>query len=82
MEGLELIQQRNAKVEADKAWETSWARRFSIALLTYIVLVLYLPLLGLEKSYLHATVPVCGYLLSTLTLPVIKKKWLEKFYKA
>lgn len=82
MEGLELLQQRNAKVEADKAWETSWARRFSIALLTYIVLVLYLPLLGLEKSYLHATVPVCGYLLSTLTLPVIKKKWLENFYKA
>ena len=79
---LESIQQRNARVESDKAWETSWTRRFSIASLTYIILVLYLPMLGLEKSYLHATVPVCGYLLSTLTLPVIKKRWLQKIYKA
>ncbi len=75
---LETIKQRNQRVENDKAWETSWARKFSIAVMTYIVLVIYLPMLGLQKSYLHATVPVIGYLLSTLTLPVLKNLWLEK----
>lgn len=75
---IESLRQRNARVENDKAWETSWARRLSIAGMTYIILVLYLPMLGLEKSYLHATVPVIGYLLSTLTLPVLKKIWIEK----
>ena len=77
---LGTIAERNARVEADKAWETSWTRRLSIAFLTYVILVLYLPVLGLEKSYLHATVPVCGYLLSTLTLPMVKKSWLQKIY--
>ncbi len=81
MMDLETLQNRNAKVEADKAWETSWTRKLSIAGITYIFLVFYLPVLGLEKSYLHATVPVCGYLFSTLTLPLVKKQWLQKFYK-
>jgi len=75
---LETIKQRNLRVENDKAWEISWARKLSIAAMTYIVLVVYLPMLGLQKSYLHATVPVIGYLLSTLTLPVLKNLWLEK----
>jgi polyferredoxin len=75
---LMAIHERNARVENDKAWETSWTRRLCIAALTYIILVIYLPLLGLEKSYLHATVPVIGYLLSTQTLPIAKKLWLEK----
>lgn len=75
---LSAIQARNMRVENDKAWETSWARRLSIAAMTYLVLVLYLPMLGLEKSYLHATVPVIGYLLSTMTLPFLKKVWLQK----
>ena len=78
---LDLIQERNARVESDKAWETSWTRKLSIAGLTYLILVFYLPTLGVEKSYLHATVPVCGYLLSTLTLPFIKRRWLQKIYK-
>ena len=79
---VESIILRNAKVESDKAWETSWTRRLSIAAITYMFLVFYLPLLGLEKSWLHATVPVCGYLFSTMTLPVIKKQWLKNWYSA
>jgi len=34
---IQTIQQRNARVEVDKAWETSIFRKVSIALLTYIV---------------------------------------------
>lgn len=81
MTDLEAIKARNARVESDKAWETSWTRRLSICVLTYIFLVFYLDFLGHEKSYLHATVPVCGYLFSTLTLPLIKKRWVQKLYK-
>lgn len=81
MSDLESLHSRNARVETDKAWETSWTRKLSIAAITYVFLVFYLPVLGLEKSYLHATVPVFGYLFSTFTLPLIKKSWLQKIYK-
>lgn len=32
---LQAIEQRNFRVETDKAWETSLTRRLSIVLLTY-----------------------------------------------
>lgn len=80
MTELDSITARNARVEADKAWETSWTRKLFIACITYVVVSLYLPFLGVEKSYLHALVPVCGYLLSTLSLPFVKSWWLEHKY--
>ena len=73
---------RNAKVEADKAWETSWTRKWIITALTYLIVMLYLAMLGMERVYLHALVPAGGYFLSTLSLPVFKKLWIEKVYKA
>ncbi len=81
MTNLDTLAQRNARVESDKAWETSWTRKLFIALLTYVIVSLYLPVLGVQQSYLHALVPVCGFLLSTLSLPFIKKWWLQKIYK-
>lgn len=81
MSDLDTILQRNARVEADKAWETSWARKLMICVLTYVFLLIYLPMLGHEKAYLHATVPVFGYLFSTVTIPFVKKWWLENRYK-
>ena len=38
---IEQIEQRNKRVEEDKAWETSFTRRLCIAILTYIVVVIY-----------------------------------------
>lgn len=35
------IKERNIKVETDKAWEISWFRKLSIAVLTYIVVLLF-----------------------------------------
>ena len=80
MSDLNTILERNARVEADKAWETSWTRKLFIAGITYVVVTLYLPVLGFEKSYLHALVPVCGYLLSTLSLPIVKTWWIKHKY--
>ena len=77
---LETIKARNARVEADKAWETSWTRRISIALGTYAIIGAYLTYLGVEKAWLHALVPPIAYMLSTLSLPLIKQLWLKEIY--
>lgn len=76
---VESIQERNARVEADKAWETSKTRRACIALFTYIIALIYMYFLGVPQFYLHAAVPTFGFLLSTLTLPFIKSWWLRKY---
>ena len=74
---LEAIEARNSKVEADKAWETSWTRNISIAILTYLVVVSYLHfVIGIEP-WLNALVPVVGFLLSTLTISYLKQLWIE-----
>ena len=76
------IKERNARVEADKAWETSWVRRLFIAFVTYVIAAFYMHYAGLGNAYLGAFVPTGGYLLSTLSLPFIKKIWINKVYKA
>lgn len=74
---LSAIEERNAKVEADKAWETSWTRRIAIAVLTYLVIVAYLHFVIHVEPWLNALVPVAGFLLSTLTISYLKKFWIE-----
>lgn len=77
---VETIQERNARVEADKAWETSWTRRITITLGTYIIIGGYLNFLDVENAWLHALVPPLAYILSTLSLPVFKQVWVNKIY--
>lgn len=74
---LSAIEERNAKVEADKAWETSWTRRIAIAVLTYLVIVAYLHFVIHVEPWLNALVPVAGFLLSTLTISYLKKFWIN-----
>lgn len=78
---IKALEERNARVEADKAWETSWARRLFIAAVTYIIAATYMNYVGLGNAMLGAFVPTGGYLLSTLSLPHIKNIWMNKFYK-
>lgn len=74
---IALIEQRNSRVEADKAWETSWARKVSIAFVTYIVVAAYLYFVININPWLNALVPVAGFLLSTLTIGYLKKQWIK-----
>lgn len=74
---LRAIEARNQKVEADKAWETSWTRRTAIAVLTYIVVVVYLQFIVHINPWINALVPVLGFLLSTLTISYLKKIWIK-----
>jgi hypothetical protein len=78
---LREIQVRNARVEADKAWETSWIRRLSIVLMTYVIAGVYMKSAGFANPFLGAFVPSGGYLLSTLSLPFIKNFWIKNVYK-
>lgn len=74
---LSLIEARNKKVENDKAWETSWVRRLSIVALTYLVVAFYLRFVVHISPWINALVPVIGYLLSTLTISILKQHWLN-----
>ena len=76
-ERLAKIEERNARVEADKAWETSWTRRIAIAAITYVIASAWLFVIADTSPWLKALVPVGGYILSTLTMPLFKQWWLR-----
>jgi hypothetical protein len=75
---VELLKARNLKVEGDKAWEVSWTRSLAIALSTYIIASFWLVIIHDTLPWLKALVPPTGFVLSTLSLPFIKKWWLNK----
>ncbi|MEI7792395.1 MAG: hypothetical protein WCI57_02840 [Candidatus Berkelbacteria bacterium] len=74
---IDKIKARNVRVEDDKAWETSSARKIIITIVTYLLVGAYLVFLGVNKPWLNALVPTCGFVLSTLTISFVKKRWLE-----
>jgi hypothetical protein len=79
IERIELLEARNRRVEGNKAWETSWTRRLSIMLLTYIIVSFYLRFVVHIEPWINALVPVIGYFLSTLTIQKLKEYWLARY---
>ncbi|EKD78239.1 MAG: hypothetical protein ACD_41C00385G0009 [uncultured bacterium] len=73
---VSLIQERNQRVEADKAWETSAFRVITITTMTYVVAVVVLYLMDIERFYLSALIPTVGFFLSVQSLPLIKRWWV------
>ncbi len=80
-EKIKIIEDRNNRVEADKAWETSNARKIIIFVFTYIVASLWLYKIGNTEPFLNALVPAFGWYFSTLTIRPIKKWWIKKNLK-
>ena len=79
-EEIKKIQERNRRVEMDKAWETSYTRRICIMILTYIVVIVYSYLVReYDNIFLSSLVPVIGFTLSTLSLKLIRKVWEKKY---
>jgi predicted membrane-bound mannosyltransferase len=76
---LKHIQERNARVERDKARETSWTRKIAIAVLTYLVIVIFFYITKLGNPRVNAIVPTIGFLLSTLSVSLVKNVWIKKF---
>ena len=78
---IKNIKARNARVELDKKWETSWTRRLCICVLTYVVVVFYsFTIQQVSNIFLSSLVPVIGFTLSTLSLGFVRKIW-EKAIK-
>ena len=74
---IELIKERNKKVEVDKAWEVSSMRRLIIMVFTYATSVAWLIVIGADNPWLVAFVPAGGYILSTFSLPIVKTWWIK-----
>ena len=78
-EETEKIKKRNKRVEKDKEWETSLTRKLTIAVLTYIVVVLYSYFISkFSNIFLTSLVPVIGFVLSTLSLNMVRKIWEKR----
>lgn len=76
---VEDILERNKRVELDKKWETCVTRKICIAVLTYIVVIIYSALISKTSNvFLSSLVPVMGFLLSTLSLKAVRKVWEKK----
>lgn len=79
---IKNIKVRNARVELDKKWETSWTRRLCICVLTYIVVVIYCFMIEAGSNiFLSSLVPVIGFTLSTLSLGLVRRIWEDKIKK-
>lgn len=78
-ERIKQIEERNKRVELDKKWETSYTRKICIMILTYIVVIIYSYLVrNYDNILLSSLVPVIGFVLSTLSLKIIRKIWETK----
>ena len=78
-ERIKVIEERNKRVESDKAWETSFLRKILIIIFTYIFAVLYLKVADTTNPLFGAVVPCVGFYLSTQSINVIKKWWIKKY---
>ena len=78
---IEILKARNQRVEADKAWETSYFRVFLIFAIIYVIAVKVLFLIGSERYFLNALMPAIGYFISVQSIPFIKKWWIKSRFK-
>lgn len=81
-ERVKNIEERNKRVETDKAWETSVIRKVCICVLTYIVVIIYSYLIRkYDNIFLSSLVPVIGFTLSTLSLKLVRRMWGKNLNK-
>lgn len=78
---IKALEERNKRVEADKAWEKSLTRRLTVLIITFVAASILFWWMGSRDFYLQALVPTSAYLLSTLSLPWIKKQWMKNYSK-
>lgn len=78
---IEIIKNRNQKVESDKSWEISYTRRILLIVFTYLILSLYMLVVDIPRPWLNSIVPAVGFLLSTLSLPFFRRLWEKYFYR-
>lgn len=75
---LALIEERNKRVELEKAWETSFTPTISILIITYVLATVVMYIIDVPKPYINSIIPTLGYFLSVQSLPMIKKVWMRR----
>lgn len=78
---INKIKERNRRVETEKAWETSLTRKIIISALTYLVISLFFLFAGISKPFVNSIVPAIAFILSTLSVPLVKQWWLRRIRK-
>lgn len=72
---IEAIEERNRRVESDKAWETSKLRIFALGIITFIFTTLFFYINHVLNPLQNAVAASIGFVLSTQSLSFIKKLW-------
>lgn len=80
-EEVNKIKERNRRVETEKSWETSWTRRITITVLTYLVVSTFFYFSGDPEPLEQAIVPSIAFVLSILSSPLMKRMWLKYIHK-
>lgn len=75
---VEAIKTRNARVERDKAWETSATRKIAVSAATYTTIPIFFLIIKVDRPFISAIVPTLGFLLSTLSIDILKNWWVKK----
>lgn len=75
---IDEIHARNRRVEADKAWELSYVRTGFIGFATFLMVFVFLLLIGDGRPLLNGILATLGYLLSSQTYGILKKFWIKK----
>lgn len=78
---IKAIEERNKKVQLDKAWETSSFRRLLIVVLTYLVMAAFMAAAEIDRPFINALIPAAGFGLSTLTISFVKTWWIRRYEK-
>jgi len=73
---LAALKVRNLRVESDKAWEVSRFRFFFLVISTYVLTAIVFLAINAPAPLLDALIPTTGYIISTQTLPVLKRWWV------
>lgn len=74
---IEALKERNARVEAEKAWERSGWRIGSLTLITYAIALAVLYAIGNTSPFRNALIPAIGFFLSVQTLPFLRAFWMR-----
>ncbi|MBI5456956.1 hypothetical protein HY969_04445 [Candidatus Kaiserbacteria bacterium] len=77
-EELQTIKARNARVETDKAWETSAIRTTILAVITFCVTAIALFIVKNENAMRDALIATVGFVFSTLSLSFVKRRWMQR----
>lgn len=78
---INLIKERNKKVELNKAWETSLTRRVSIIVITYVIMWFTMSIIWSQKPWIDCIIPTLWFFLWWLSLDFMRKIWETKINK-